>query len=532
MNDQKQTLTDQAKALVVLFQKPDETQIERVEETIKVSAAASIPALFYERIRNVIEYHEEHLLRRNAIERILERLLRTKVENQAIAENLIKELIWAKYLPNEAIPVTKIEEIATVINTYRSIAQKVILDFGGQAQKKAQWLWSIGSYDIERRLVETRKKEGIVNFMFQIVNPQIRLVGNNLTEDDKNIQVYIGCHRALAKSDEAILRFLLLSFQLPAIATNLNNQEQFIKNFNFYYNNIERALNNETAQLVTRYLRKQVAAFLFLEDTLRKYSVNEVIENPQKIEEKITEVCNNRYKELRVRIRRAATRSIIYVFITKMFFAFLLEIPIDRFLKEFRLLSLLINISVPPALMFAFTLPVKAPSQKNTEKVIKRIKTMIYQDGNQEQIPNNPTEISLTPMKRSPLLTAILSIVYLATFIVTFGLIFKILIFLKFSLVSQGVFILFLSAVAFFAYQIRQIAKDYTVSDRESIVAPFADFFLVPILYLGNLISKSLSRFNFFTFIFDVILEAPFKTIVTLLEEISHFLRQKREEMV
>jgi hypothetical protein len=182
--------------------------------------------------------------------------------------------------------------------------------------------------------------------------------------------------------------------------------------------------------------------------------------------------------------------------------------------------------------MFAFTLPVKAPGQKNTEKVVKRIKTMIYQDGSQEQISTNPIEIPLTPAKRGPILTALLSFVYVTTFIVTFGLIFKILIFLRLSLVSQGVFILFLSAVAFFAYQIRQIAKDYTVSDRESIMAPVTDFFLVPILYLGNLISKGLSRFNFFTFIFDIILEAPFKTIVKLLDEISHFLRQKREEMV
>lgn len=532
MNDQKPTLTDQAQALLAIFQKPDETQIEKVVETVKVSAAASIPALFYERIRNIIEYHEEHLLRRNATERILERLLRTKIDNHAIAENLIKELIWAKYLPNESIPITKIDEIATVISSYRLISQQVVSGFGNIAQKKAQWLWSIASYDIERRLVETKKKEGIVNFMFQMASPRIRLVGNGINEEEKNIQVYIACHRALAKSDEAILRFLLLSFQLPSLATNSESQDKLIKNFDFYYNNIEQELNSRTAEIITRYLRKQIAPFLFLEDTLRKYPGNDIVEDPPKLEEKITEVCNGRYKELHTRIRRAATRSIIYVFITKMFFAFLIEIPIDKLLKEFKLLSLLINISVPPIMMFAFTLPVKAPGQKNTEKVIKRIKGMLYQDLPQNVVPTRPADLPLGPAKRSPILTAILSLVYATTFVVTFGLIFKMLNFLKFSLVSQGVFILFLSAVAFFAYQIRQIAKDYTVSDRESILAPFADFFLVPILYLGNLISKGLSRFNFFTFVFDVILEAPFKTIIKLLEEISHFLRQKREEMV
>ena len=532
MNDQKPTLTDQAQTLIALFQKPDETQIERVVETVKVSAAASIPALFYERIRNVIEYHEDHLLRRNAIERILERLLRNKVDNYAVSENLIKELIWAKYLPNETIPVTKIDEIAIVISSYRSVSQQAISGFGNIAQKKAQWLWSIASYDIERRLVETKKKEGIVNFMFQLANPQIKLVGRKISEEDKNIQVYIACHKALAKSDEAILRFLLLSFQLPNIGTDQNSQEKLSQNFDFYYTNIEKALNNDAVQVITRYLRKQIAPFLFLEDILRKYPGDDTVNDPKKLEEKITEICMTRYKELGARIRRAATRSIIYVFITKMFFAILIEIPIDRYLKEFRLMSLLINISVPPAMMFAFTLPVKAPGGKNTETVIKRIKGMLYQIKDQAELPLKPYEISLNPPHHGPVLTAILSLVYLATFIVTFGLILKILTILKFSLISKGVFILFLSAVAFFAYQIRQIAKDYTVSDHEGIFAPIVDFFMVPILYLGNLISKGLSRFNFFTFIFDIILEAPFKTIVKLLDEISRFLRQKREEMV
>jgi len=89
-----------------------------------------------------------------------------------------------------------------------------------------------------------------------------------------------------------------------------------------------------------------------------------------------------------------------------------------------------------------------------------------------------------------------------------------------------------LSGIAFFAYQIRQVAKDYTVSDKEGILAPVADFFMVPILSLGQWVSKGLSRFNFLTFIFDFIIEAPLKNIIEVFEELTHFLKEKREEVV
>jgi hypothetical protein len=513
-------LTQPARELVQIFATPDEDATESVTGSIKVSTAATLPALFYEKIRNIIEYHEDHLLRRAAIERILERLVRSKHATRQIAETLIRELLWARYLKNESVPLSKIDEVDKIIQKYQK--------FPAVSHEQIEWVRSIESYDIERVLVETFKKEAMVSFMYRIFSPQIKL-DETYSEEEKNIQIYIASHKALAHSDEAILRYFLLHLLFPDLKESV--PQEIIDNFSKIYEKIESQIKNQANIILTRHLRKNVAPFLILEDTLRKNSRIETYENQESLEKEVTEIANTRYHELKSKITRMATRSIIYVFISKMLIAFLFEIPSDLWItKDFRILSLLINISFPPAMMFALTLTVKAPGKDNTEKVVKRIKTMLYQTEEAKRL--NPIFISLKPRQYGPILAIFLTAIYILAFIVSFGVILKTLAFLKFSLLSKVVFVLFLSGVAFFAYQIRQVAKDYKVSDREGFLSPVADFFMVPILSLGQWVGKGLARFNFLTFIFDFIIEAPLKTIIEVFEELTHFLREKREEVV
>lgn len=513
-------LTQQARELIQIFATPDEETTESVTGSIKVSSAATLPALFYEKIRNIIEYHEDHLLRRAAIERILERLTRSKNSTRAIAETLIRELLWARYLKNESVPLSKIDEVDKIIQKYQKLPPV--------SREQTDWIRSVESYDIERTLVETFKKEAMVSFMYQIFAPQIKL-DETFSDEEKNIQIFIASHKALARSDEAILRYFLLHLRYPELKDGMSSQ--VLDNFQSIYQKIESQIQNPANTILTRHLRKNVAPFLVLEDALRKNSKLETYEKSESLESEVTEVASKRYHELKSKITRMATRSIIYVFISKMLVAFLFEIPSDLWItKDFRLLSLLINISFPPAMMFLLTLTVKAPGKDNTEKVIKRIKTMLYQT--EEAKKQNPIFISLKPRSHGPILTVFLTAIYILAFIVSFGVILKTLTLLKFSILSKAVFILFLSGVAFFAYQIRQVAKDYKVSDRESFLSPIADFFMVPILSLGQWVGKGLARFNFLTFIFDFIIEAPLKTIIEVFEELTHFLREKREEVV
>ena len=57
------------------------------------------------------------------------------------------------------------------------------------------------------------------------------------------------------------------------------------------------------------------------------------------------------------------------------------------------------------------------------------------------------------------------------------------------------------------------------------------DFFSLPILRVGQWLSTSISRINIFIFIFDFIIEAPFKLFLNVLEEWFAFMKEKKEEL-
>ena len=63
------------KALIENFNKIRDRKIPSESERISVSPTVSLFAIAYEKLRNVVEYREAHLIRRAAIERILKRRL-------------------------------------------------------------------------------------------------------------------------------------------------------------------------------------------------------------------------------------------------------------------------------------------------------------------------------------------------------------------------------------------------------------------------------------------------------------------------
>ena len=133
---------------------------------------------------------------------------------------------------------------------------------------------------------------------------------------------------------------------------------------------------------------------------------------------------------------------------------------------------------------------------------------------------------------RRPILTAIFSVFYLATFLLSFGLIAYVLTALHFNIASQIIFVFFVTLVSFFAYRIRTSAKEYEMVDREGFISPLVDFFFLPILRVGHWLSREIAKINIFIFLFDFILEAPLKVIFEVAEEWIRFIRTKKEEIV
>jgi len=85
---------------------------------VHVDHFASRMAHVYESMRNMVDYKEEHLLRRSAIERMLKRRILLDQNQDKIAENLIRELIRARYVPNDKLPESKISGVQKIIDKY------------------------------------------------------------------------------------------------------------------------------------------------------------------------------------------------------------------------------------------------------------------------------------------------------------------------------------------------------------------------------------------------------------------------------
>lgn len=124
------------------------------------------------------------------------------------------------------------------------------------------------------------------------------------------------------------------------------------------------------------------------------------------------------------------------------------------------------------------------------------------------------------------------TVFYSITFIVTLTLIYEVLSLMEFNIISMVVFVFFVSVVSFFSYRIRQIVNLYRLEEKEGVLTPIVDFFFMPVLSLGKFFSSELSRLNFLIFVFDFLIEAPFKLIFEVIEEWISFVRKRKEEII
>src|SRR5436309_14555019 len=81
------------------------------EKKISVNPIVTKFASWYERLRNAMEFREDEVILRATIERILKRRLLLGGNGKTTAEPLVKELLWARYLPDNEIAESKVHQV-------------------------------------------------------------------------------------------------------------------------------------------------------------------------------------------------------------------------------------------------------------------------------------------------------------------------------------------------------------------------------------------------------------------------------------
>ena len=531
------------------------------EPKIRVSELISRLAFFYEKIRNAVDYDEENLIRKNAIARILRRHVIIEgtvkdVDSEGLANYLLIELIRGGYLPNNQIPETRIKEVAILLNKYLSLKEQLIKKINSSLGRKVdlrqaeilvkeknkviRWILSIAACEIEESLSPNKVKQMVVNNMFDVLTKEITLPKDMPYEDDLEIQIYLSIGRKYLNLDREILSFILFKYynddwlNLNKAQLDDEDQEKIKKiadNIKIIRTKITEQLNHPLAKQLDKIVRRYSLYYNVLTETISENPVK-VYSELQKGESSFLNLarntCEKKYSKAKARLWRAAIRSIIYIFITKSIFVILIEVPAIKFFNEpINYVSLGINVMFPAALLFLIVQLTQKPRKDNTEKIIAGIREIAFLGESKRQ-----ATVLRRSKSRSLFASVAFNLIYSAAFIFSVYIIVIALEKLGFNWVSILIFLFFLAFVSFFSVVVTRGVKDLMIVERRENIGTFlVDLFYMPIILVGRWLSNKMSRLNIFVFIFDFIIEAPFKILVNVAEDWTKYVRERRDNM-
>lgn len=522
---QSSSLSKLSNLLITSFEREE---IKNQTKTgINVNRFVSELATWYEKFRNAMDYREEEVVRRAAIERILKRrFLFGGGTGEKIAPHLMRELLWARYFPEASISDEEIKRVGKIIDLYLAL-RKHLSARSDVKIKVDSLIYQLLSSHLEIMLNKSKDVELISNYIFHLLRE--RIIIKDDSEETRDIQVFIAVRKAFAKDDIAFLRFHLFEQYFGRITEE--NVHSIAANFAKGYKELERQLKYPLKERVVSYVKKQLPPFLIFAEVLRRErgGIRALIGNVTEFQNDIFTTAATRYKTISKKVRTAIVRSVIFILLTKFIFAFSVEATYDNiFIGHIEWNSLIVNIVAPPFLMVIVSLFIRTPDNNNTKRIYDRIMSILFVD---KPELDRPLVISLKPDRRNPVLNFIFSLLWWGAFFLVFGYMDYILRLLKFSPASQGIFIFFVAVISFLTYRITQTAYSYTIPARQNFLAPVADFFFMPIIRVGRRFTEGISQINIFIYIFDYLIETPFKEVFGFLEKWFFFLQTKREEM-
>lgn len=503
----------------------------------EVSEATSFLSNIYEKVRNTIDFKDEHLIRRFAIHRFLRIYISSKSKAEDTAEFMLKDLLRGGYVDDGQIKDSTVEKIVKIASKY-IYAKNVLnnLRIGFDQNKLWDWLLSVASSEIEKTFYHNYKPEIFINLMAKYVKDAVRDTGIDLSPEQEDMQVFIACHKALIRSDLSILRFHAMTILIPSFFTDPDKVEieKVVSNLLDTKNYIDGVIKSKTQLLIYMQVRKLAAPFKVLEGTLEtnSSSVTEILENSLLLKDKCQQYIENFYKDLSKKLSVRITRTLGYLLITKVALALIIETPID--LKVYGHVNkeiLAFNTIVPIIVFYLIARRIKLPGKENNEKIHQVINQVIYND---KIFISDQDEKNFKRSVRNNLRdSGWLNYIYAILYFIVYGLIILFLNNLNFNIISIFLFLFFLSVLSFFAWNIRARCTDLQIIPRkEGVVESFLSVMVLPILKVGQVLSAEVARLNVFTLLFDFILEAPFKLIVQAVEELIDYLKFKHEEVI
>ena len=183
---------------------------------------------------------------------------------------MIKELIIARYLPNNKVPETKIIEVPKVGEKYDLLFSGVKDQKGLQsALKLYDWILGIGAVEIEEVIVPANKEKVLVRFMYDEIQERLEIVSKSMTIDEKNLQIFIAVNRSLVKSDKSMLEYLILKLWYPEWLKEYKLfLPKFIDEIFTIKEQINQQINHRLANRLLKFCRRYATMIIILREVI------------------------------------------------------------------------------------------------------------------------------------------------------------------------------------------------------------------------------------------------------------------------
>lgn len=501
-----------------------ETNPDSGSTTIHVDEVASRVASFYEQIRTVVEWKEEHLMLRAAIIRKLKRkffdLEINGFSNQSeAAESLIFELIRGGHFPNDKILESKIDDVQKIIDRYifilKNSTDKNNIDF-------SNWLIEVAACEIEDTLHPATKENALTDFMFEIMKKRIKVSdkifeSGLLKKDDVDVQIYIAVQQSLFKFDKPMICYNLIKYKY----SDWENPVEIWKN-------IEKHLSNKIAVKFYTICEKYDTPFLLLGDILSQENGSSKILQPEDFEGATRSVYAKRLSTLKKRIQRAAVYSTISIFVTKILSLIALMLILERFIptEHQNIIMIIADILIPTFLMFLIVFSVKPPPQENLNMVVMETMKIVY-----EKEDSDIYEIKMK-RKKGFITRIVISLIYATSTLASFGAIYFGFHYFGFPISSIIINMIFIALILFTGTVITKRAQELTIGDeKEDFITFLADIFFLPLQGLGKWLSTKWKKYNAIAAIFNALIDMPFSAFVEFIEKWRYFIKESKEEI-
>ncbi len=505
--------------------------------TLHVDEVASKIASIYEKLRGIIDWREEHLLRKTAIERMLKRNLFLKKSGQEIALPLINELIRGGHFPNDTIEESKIDKAQSLVDKYLFLLENSPVEKNNNKIQLYNWLSAVAACELEDVLSPRIREKALITFMYKLMKDRIKIeekkkavVISTINPEEKNNQTFIAVQRSLFKLDEPLITYHLLKKKYPDWTNLPKDKLQYLtENIYSIWEDIENDLAHPLGDKFYSVCEKYDTPYLLLGDILFEDSMKteERISSPENLENLTKKVYNERLGTLKKRLGRAAFYSTLSIFLGNVAVLLAIEIPLVHWVTgSFNWISILVDVLGPTLLMAVLVLTIRPPKEGNLKKVVMEMMKIVYKTETKD------TYVIKTYPKRSFIINSIINFFYLISFCVSYGLIIFGLYKIKFPPLSYIIFIIFISLIAFAGVKIRERAKELQVTGRKgSFSGFFVDIISLPVLRMGKWLSAKWKKYNVLAVLFSSLIDMPFMMFVRFLEQWSYFLKEKKEEI-